>query len=61
MSDRLIHAHAYQKAVRRLLGILTPCRQVYLCVTPGLLCVQEPEAWEILRDCEEIADEYKTR
>lgn len=26
-----------------------------------LVILQEPDAWEILKDCEEIADEYKTR
>lgn len=25
------------------------------------LTLQEPDAWEILNDCEQIADEYKTR
>ena len=25
------------------------------------LTLQEPDAWEILKDCEQIADEYKTR
>ncbi|CAL5229827.1 g13231 [Coccomyxa viridis] len=34
----------------------------YATKKKGTRCFfEEPEAWEILRDCEEIADEYKTR
>ena len=30
-------------------------------VKPLLVMAQEPEAWEILKDCEAISDEYQTR